>query len=106
MPYVYSDPSKEFDTWSLPNVEVFQLTAEEVAELDEDLCRDYLKRFPLANMNSRERDKMLSTMIEEQGIAAGWFYTYCLPGCMPDSEPLGPFASYAEAVTHAQSEEE
>jgi hypothetical protein len=106
MAYIYSDPSKEWDTWTLPNVEVFQLTAEESAELDEDLLHTYLKRFPLATMNSRERDKMLSAMIEEEGIEGGWFYAYGFPGCLHDSSPVGPFKTYTEAVNHAQSQED
>jgi hypothetical protein len=27
----------------------------------------------------------------------GWWYQFGLPGCMPDSEPHGPFESAAEA---------
>ena len=34
----------------------------------------------------------------------GWFYWYCFPGCLPDSEPVGPFASEAEAIAAAQEE--
>lgn len=27
----------------------------------------------------------------------GWYYWYCQPGCLPDSDPIGPFATEAEA---------
>jgi hypothetical protein len=27
----------------------------------------------------------------------GWYYWYCTPGCLPDSEPVGPFTSSVEA---------
>lgn len=27
----------------------------------------------------------------------GWYYWWCLPGCLPDSEPFGPFDSYDDA---------
>lgn len=28
----------------------------------------------------------------------GWFYWYCFPGCLPDSDPIGPFESFNEAL--------
>lgn len=104
MPYVYSNPEREHDTYALPDVEVFQMTAEEVAETDDDMVRDYLKRFPLATMNGRERERMLAAMVEGEGITGGWFYQFGFPGCMPDSEPFGPYATYADAVDAAQGE--
>jgi hypothetical protein len=35
---------------------------------------------------------------------AGWYYWYCFPGCMPDSDPIGPFATEAEALAAAQDQ--
>lgn len=32
----------------------------------------------------------------------GWFWWSCFPGCLPDSEPNGPFATEAEALADAQ----
>jgi len=29
----------------------------------------------------------------EDQSAAGWYWQSCLPGCLPDSEPSGPFGS-------------
>ena len=104
MPYVYSNPERERDTYALPDVEVFHMTAEEVAEMDDDMVRDYLQRFPLATMNGRERERMVAAMGEEEGITGGWFYAYGLPGCLHDSWPFGPFPTYAAAVEAAQEE--
>jgi hypothetical protein len=28
----------------------------------------------------------------------GWYWQACFPGCLPDSEPVGPFATKAECV--------
>jgi hypothetical protein len=28
----------------------------------------------------------------------GYYYWYCFPGCLPDSEPYGPFETYQEAL--------
>lgn len=70
---LYSDLSRESDPYSLPDVEVFY---------HDGNCED----------------------CEKEGIAcgdfpsAGWYYWYCFPGCMPDSEPTGPFNSEELAV--------
>lgn len=104
----YSDPSRENDKYSLPDVEIFQLTAREVAERDEEAIYEFSKRheFRLASMNGTVRDSMFDAMIEENGITGGWFWWTCLPGCMPDSDAFGPFASADEARKDAQSQNE
>ena len=100
----YSNPDRASDPYALPDLEIFQLTAAEVAERDEDLIYEYMKRheFHLAGMNSRDRQRMLDAIIAEEGITGGWFYWYCFPGCMPGSEAVGPFATHAEALADAQ----
>jgi hypothetical protein len=35
---------------------------------------------------------------------AGWYYWYCFPGCLPDSDPIGPFETEAEAKAAAQED--
>lgn len=69
----YSDPSRESDTWSLPNLEVFYAEAGE-----------------------------LEYAGQEEPSEAGWYYWFCLPGCMPDSDPFGPFKSEDEALADAR----
>jgi len=99
----YSDPSRAADEHALPDIEVFQLTAEEACnQLHEDTLWEYRKQFPLAGMSSREHQKMLDAIIEGEGVTGGWFYWYCFPGCLPDSDAYGPFDSYAEALKDAQ----
>jgi hypothetical protein len=102
----YSNPDSESDKWSLPDIEVFELTAREVAAMDEDLVHEYMKmgRFKLAAMNSKIRETMFDCMIDMECIKGGWFYWYCLPGCMPDSSPFGPYDSLAEALKAAQED--
>ena len=104
MTQAYSNPDREDDPTALPDLEIFELTAAEIAasEQYEDEQHEYLKRFPLATMNSRERERMTDAMIAELGISGGWFYWYCYPGCLPDTEADGPYASYAEAKAAAQ----
>jgi len=106
MPYLYSDPTRESDPHALPDVWILEVTAEEAAEHDEELMRDYLRRFPLAAMNSGERDRMLSAMIEEEGITGGWTWCYCFPGCLPESSAMGVYATRAEAEAAAREASE
>ena len=55
-------------------------------------------------MNGRDREALLDAMIVDLGIRGGWFYWYCFPGCLPDSELVGPYDSYNEAKQAAQDE--
>lgn len=32
----------------------------------------------------------------------GWYYWFCFPGCLPDSEAIGPFDTYGDALEDAQ----
>lgn len=102
----YSDKSRANGKYALPDVEIFQLTAREVAETQEDTIYEYMKRpeFRLASMNIRDREKMFDTMIEEEGIQGGWFYWYCFPGCLPDSDPFGPYDTWQAAKTAMREE--
>ncbi len=38
---------------------------------------------------------------EDQEMPAGWYWQTCFPGCIPDSEPSGPFASSHLALQDA-----
>lgn len=102
----YSDPEREDDEYALPDLEIFQLTAREVAMQDEDMIYEYMKRreFRLASMNSCVYEAMIDAMIKEEGIKGGWFYWYCFPDCLPDSEALGPYNSRKEALKAAQDD--
>jgi hypothetical protein len=35
-------------------------------------------------------------------LEAGWYWWACFPGCLPDGEPCGPFATKDEAIADAQ----
>lgn len=74
----YSDPTRENDPHALPNVETFYMTAAEIAE---------------AEWVDGEDDPK----------APGWYYWFCFPGCLPDGDPVGPFATEAEALEDARS---
>lgn len=102
--YIYSNPERQNDTYALPDVEVFQLTAEEAALLWEGMIYDYQKmhEFRLASMNRQVFAKMIERIIEDNGITGGWFYRFCFPGCLPESDPIGPYKTAAAATKAAQ----
>ena len=35
----------------------------------------------------------------------GWYWWTCMPGCLPDSDAIGPFATEQEALEDAQSDD-
>ena len=98
----YSNPKRAKDAYSLPDIEVFQLTAEEAVTQDEDLMWEASQQFPLMHMNSRDHDKAIEWAVEESGTDGGWFWWSCLPGCIPDGPAMGPFKTHAEAIADAR----
>lgn len=98
----YSDVNRETDPHALPDIEVFQLTPEEEALQNEDLMREAVRTFPLATMNSRDRERAIQWAVGRGCCTGGWFYHFCFPGCLPDSEPNGPYATRGEALTAAR----
>ncbi len=73
----YSDPSRESEPYALPDVETFYRT---------------------------EADNAADGWFGDCGepLAPGWYWWTCLPGCMPDSDPMGPFETEQEAIDNAQ----
>lgn len=80
----YSDPEREEETYALPDIEVFYV---------DDLGRVDGEPFVLPHGPGDEAE----------GLAEeGYYYWYCFPGCMPDSEPIGPFLSVEDAIKDAR----
>jgi hypothetical protein len=80
MAQAYSNPEREGDDYALPDVEVFYFDGKQVAEGD---------------VWTNEETGEISP--------AGWYWWSCFPGCLPDSDPFGPFKTEAEALEDAQS---
>lgn len=101
----YSIPESERSDYTLPDIEVFEMTAREFAESDsnDELIYEYMRKpeFRLASMNSKTREAMFDAMIEEECIEGGWFWWKCLPGCLPDSAAFGRFKTHKEALDDA-----
>lgn len=78
MTQFYSDELRESDAYALPNCEVFYRDGEHHPNDD---CWVDCDGCPLP---------------------AGWYYWYCFPGCMPDSDPIGPFDTEEAAIEDAR----
>jgi len=78
----YSDPRRAEEPPALPDVELFRFT-----ELE-------------ANYNLQNLDHANENTLTEPG----WYYWYCQPGCLPDSGPIGPFATEAECRRDFESD--
>ena len=99
MSYIYSDPKRADDKFSLPDIWITPVEAESF--VNEDLCYQYEQEFPELSEN-----ELLAKIVEDEGLQGGWAWAYCLPGCLPDSDFNGPFESEEEAIKNAEKEQE
>jgi hypothetical protein len=72
--YHYSNPERENEKFALPDVETFEIAEGSTEHLDDD----------------------------GEPLSAGWYYWFCFPGCMPDSEPSGPYDTEEAAIAAAR----
>ena len=55
------------------------------------------------NLNEYQSDPGSIEMMKREygddfeGFEKGFYYWYCFPGCLPDSEPIGPFETLEKA---------
>jgi predicted RNA-binding Zn-ribbon protein involved in translation (DUF1610 family) len=90
----YSDVSREDDTYALPNIEVWQA---DVMTCDHcDVTFPDTAENPLLCPECGKRTRAACT------ARNAWFWHSCFPGCLPDSEPFGPFETAAEALADAR----
>ncbi len=77
----YSDPGRDTDPHALPDLEVFYMSNQEIRDAGSDSC-----------------------WYDDDGepLDKGWYDWFCFPGCLPDSEPMGPFRSEETALADAR----
>lgn len=88
MSHHYSDPKREDDGYALPDLEVFYVAAMGMSECPSEDCQ--------VSLNSPEQITL------HQSEHRGWYWQACFPGCLSDSEPMGPFETEAEALKDAR----
>jgi len=83
MAYHYTDQSRETEPNALPDVEVF----EACADCAPNLIHSDDPSYRAEGCNARR---------------LRWYYAHGSPGCLWDSDPIGPFDTEAEALTAAR----
>jgi len=89
MPQAYSDTTREAEPFALPDVEVFYVSDTEAKTNRSVMVNECVRAF---------FDEEHTGNLTE----AGWYWWSCFPGCLPDSDPFGPFDTEAEALADAQ----
>jgi hypothetical protein len=84
MAQAYSDPRREHDPHALPDVEIWY---HDVSETGSGDC------FAAGTWSSN---------LDDGPAPSGWYYWSCMPGCLPDGEPVGPFDTEDAALADAQ----
>jgi hypothetical protein len=72
----------------MKNLEVFKSAFESWTENGETIVN-------LSGMDSNEE-------AEDYESGQGWFFWFCMPGCLPDSEPFGPYSTKKQALAEAR----
>jgi hypothetical protein len=75
----YSDETRETDPYALPDVEVFYHDAKN----------------PFGEFDAATDEGIMET---------GWYFWTCFPGCLPDSDPIGPYDTEQAAIDAAREE--
>lgn len=110
MAYEYSNTKLASNTWLLPNIEVFSapiyIVACDHCRRDDDenhvpACIECGNDATLLPLEPEESDaKIRAEKTERVGF---WWWT-CLPGCLPESDAFGPFATYDAALADAREQ--
>ncbi len=96
----YRDAKRETETHELPDVETFEVTTGEWWYDDNGERTDE----PVHDCAPCENPDECTEHAEWTPVKAGWYHWTCLPGCLPDSEPFGPFKTEAEALADSREQ--
>ena len=87
----YSNPKRASEPHALPDIETFEITEESWNRGLCFLCPDDVNGVSAFDEEEHDRDH------------CGWYWQACSPGCLPDSDPSGPFATEEEALEDARA---
>jgi len=96
MAYHYTDKSRESDPHAQPDVEVLRSGYCEC-----DMCGETYQHEPGGGQPTPEKCECGNDLACTPH-RIGWFAAYGFPGCLWDSDPVGPFDTEAEALTEAR----
>ena len=97
----YSNPKRASDPHALPDVEVFRGYSFACSACDTDvpLFPDY---YGLLHPEDEACPECGRIGVRLTSLISRWYYRFCFPGCLPDSDPFGPFDTQEEALADAQ----
>jgi hypothetical protein len=96
----YLNPEDASNPGKLPNIEVFFVDRDEFIEAE---AGTWMYEEMMAKMEEQ------GALFDPDDVAsdlAGWYYWFCLPGCMPDSDAFGPYDSEEAALEAAREDHE
>ena len=97
----YSNPKRADDPHALPDVETWQAQVLVCPDCDREYpCTDGDHDEYCPECNVRLGVPILGP--NDSGPKMGWWYWFCFPGCLPDGEPMGPYATEEEALEDAR----
>ena len=101
MSQFYSDPSRENETYALPNAETFKGYRHECkgCGAERPLFPDY---YGALYPNDEHCEECGYTGFRCLDTKVSWYYWACFPGCLPDGDPIGPFETEDDAILDAQ----
>jgi len=69
----------QYEVEHLPDIEMLRMTSENITDAGPESC-----------------------WYDDEGepLQPGYYYRYCTPGCLPDSDPYGPYPDYAILCQH------
>jgi hypothetical protein len=89
MSQIYTDETREDEPYALPDAEVFYVSDSEAKNNRAVMTNECTMEFFY-----EEHSGMLTE--------AGWYWWSCFPGCLPDSDAIGPFETEKEAIDDAR----
>lgn len=100
----YSDPERENDTYALPDVEVFYVSAEDFLSAEDGTWMfEEMSNNGAASAEDTDYPATIGPELRRiAGMLAGWYHWTCFPGCLPDSEPAGPYDTEQAAIDASQ----
>lgn len=107
----YLNARDERDPHKLSDLEIFYQDAEDLVDIvnmgDDDEIAEWCKEhLPDVDVDAYIKAplKFLDLACSALKDEAGWYYRFCFPGCMPESEADGPYGSEAEALEAARDQ--
>ena len=101
MPQMYSDPSRADDPPAMPDIEIWQARPiVVVCEQCGNTVAPWGGEYDMPAIYCPQCGEQAEGRFAQASTGSWWWWS-CFPGCLPDSDPFGPYATQAEAEAAA-----